>query len=466
MKKLIPILLCYSYFCFGGEGFTISGTVKSPRRNYVICFLHDPLSSLRTPDTVRVNGLGRFEHMITGHYFFTVYLEVDSTRKLLVNGYNGESLNLAFGDQEGQVGMTGSMSRIQQFKMVDREYFGKVFKRYATRNPEFEKKEYLRTDGYFKVLDSITHERIGYLNEWFTNPVTPTENAFIKFCEIGYVYDNLFYKQSYPNPPLQKFKFYQDKYRLDRIEWYAFSDWVNFDDADLSYIPEYRRFINSFLIEELGIRRKRHQTLFLWPEVVDSGMRLIDELSSDIKAREGLKSVFLAYITDEIQRDKNATAAMDVLFYIEQVGFASRPFRELKARLTIVIRDNRFRKGSPAPDFQLLDSEGNLVTLGNFRDKKVIIDIAASWCGPCITGIPEWNERVEANKDPKVVYVFLSLDDTQEEWKRFIKKYPAKGWLLFAGKGGFKSKFAKDYEITALPHHIVIDKGKIEVYRE
>jgi thiol-disulfide isomerase/thioredoxin len=251
------------------------------------------------------------------------------------------------------------------------------------------------------------------------------------------------------------------------VQCYAFSDLVNFNALDLCYIPEYRDFVNSFIINELGVRRQRTQTPFSWSEIVESAMRLIDELSFDVEAREGIKAVFLAYVTDEIERDKITAAAMDVLSCLEKIEHpSSKAFRELEARLITVIRENRFNKGSPAPEFELVDTLGNVMTLHSFQGKKIIIDVAASWCGPCIAAIPQWNAMVEANTDPGVVYVFLSLDDTTEKWHRFIQKYEIEGLLLFAGNGGFKSKFARDYELRSLPHQIVIDKaGNIESYK-
>lgn len=467
MKTLLLILLCSSHCCFSDGGFTIRGTVESPLRDYVTIYSRDALSSLVKSDTIRITPQGNFEYQVSLPSFFTLYLEVDSMRKMVVVGHNGESLQLTFSPKENQTGITGSMYRMQLFKMAEREYFDKIFWSYAKHNPEFDKGPNLRTDRYFKILDSITYERIRYLNEYFTNPVTATEKQFIKFYETGYIYSNLFYKQSYPNPPFHKFKFYQEKYQLDPVQCFAFSDLVKFNALDLCYIPEYRNFVNSFIIYELRVRRQRTQTPFSWPEVVESAMRLIDELSSDIEAREGIKAVFLAYVIDEIERDKITAAATDVLSYVKKIKHPSpKPFQELEARLIAVIRDNRFNKGSPAPDFKLMDTLGNIMTLNSFEGKKVIIDIAASWCGPCIAAIPQWNSRVEANTDPGVVFVFLSLDDTAEKWHRFIKKYEIEGLLLFAGNGGFKSKFAHDYELKSLPHQIVIDKtGKLESYK-
>jgi hypothetical protein len=163
VKKLLLILLCCSHCCFSGEGFTIKGTVKGPLRDYVIFRLEHPLSLLVKFDTISINAQGRFEYQVSFPSFFTVILEVDSTRKMVVAGHNGESLRLTFTVKENQTGITGSMSRIQQFKILDREYFNKAFSSYAKRNPEFDKGRNLRTDHYFNVLDSITHDRIRYL---------------------------------------------------------------------------------------------------------------------------------------------------------------------------------------------------------------------------------------------------------------------------------------------------------------
>ena len=48
-----------------------------------------------------------------------------------------------------------------------------------------------------------------------------------------------------------------------------------------------------------------------------------------------------------------------------------------------------------APDFTMLDMDGNEVTLASFFGKPVILNFWASWCGPCKSEMPELQKFFE-----------------------------------------------------------------------
>ena len=101
--------------------------------------------------------------------------------------------------------------------------------------------------------------------------------------------------------------------------------------------------------------------------------------------------------------------------------------------------------------------------LDKHKDKTILIDIWASWCGDCLKGLPKVKNLQSQYSD--VVYVFLSLDRGEDAWKRGIEKYQVKGEHYYMANGK-KSAFADFVKIDWIPRYMVINKvGKIELFK-
>lgn len=119
------------------------------------------------------------------------------------------------------------------------------------------------------------------------------------------------------------------------------------------------------------------------------------------------------------------------------------------------------RAGGIAANFTYPDVDGKQVSLSDFKGKVVLIDVWATWCGPCKMEIPHLKRLEEEMHGKDVVFIGVSLDEAKDKqkWVDFVKKEGLKGVQLHAG--GW-SKIAQDYKITGIPRFVVIDKqGKV-----
>ena len=73
-----------------------------------------------------------------------------------------------------------------------------------------------------------------------------------------------------------------------------------------------------------------------------------------------------------------------------------------------------------APDFYMLDSEGNPVNLSDLFGKPIVLNFWASWCPPCKAEMPDFEEAYKSNPDVQFIMLHCTAYDTMNDGKQFI----------------------------------------------
>lgn len=117
-----------------------------------------------------------------------------------------------------------------------------------------------------------------------------------------------------------------------------------------------------------------------------------------------------------------------------------------------------FKAGTAGYNFSYPDSSGKMHSLKSMKGKVVLIDVWATWCGPCKAEIPYLQQLEEAMKGTGVEFVSISVDveKDKDKWKQFVADKKLGGTQLFAS--GW-SDLVKFYNITGIPRFMVFDKN-------
>lgn len=120
----------------------------------------------------------------------------------------------------------------------------------------------------------------------------------------------------------------------------------------------------------------------------------------------------------------------------------------------------KLKTGSVVDNFSFVNLEGEKVSLSNYKDKVIYLDLWASWCGPCIntfrTKTPDFEKQLRAYDD--IVLMYVSVDDQQAPWKNYLDKNPMRGVHVYAGQG-FEADIMKYFKVWGIPRYLIIGKG-------
>lgn len=116
-----------------------------------------------------------------------------------------------------------------------------------------------------------------------------------------------------------------------------------------------------------------------------------------------------------------------------------------------------------APDFTVLDYEGNEVKLSDFKGKPVVINFWATWCYYCKEEMPDFNEAYK--KYPDVEFLMVNATDGYQETVQTAKKYIEDEGFAFNVYFDTKFEAVNAYYVNGFPATFFIDKnGNLVTY--
>jgi peroxiredoxin len=121
-----------------------------------------------------------------------------------------------------------------------------------------------------------------------------------------------------------------------------------------------------------------------------------------------------------------------------------------------------------APDFRaasVVAGDTTAHTLAEYRDQVVLLNLWATWCGPCVIEMPSIQRLYDRYRERGLRVVGVAVDDPPfaDRVRAFVAEHQLTFDIVHEGSG----KVERDYRSRGLPATYIIGRdGRIRVIRQ
>jgi hypothetical protein len=143
---------------------------------------------------------------------------------------------------------------------------------------------------------------------------------------------------------------------------------------------------------------------------------------------------------------------------IAEDAFAFRPQDDMKKVERFEPPSAKQLIGKPAPHFKLKTPGGETVKLSEHKGEDVVVlDFWATWCGPCIRGLPIVQSVVNEFSEKNVAFYAVNIEESAAQVRQFEKKHEMDLPVLLDSD----RRVANAYYAFAIPQTVLIGEDGV-----
>ncbi len=119
--------------------------------------------------------------------------------------------------------------------------------------------------------------------------------------------------------------------------------------------------------------------------------------------------------------------------------------------------DTSQKESVSAPDFTVYGSDGSSFRLSDFNGKPKVVNFWATWCGPCKSELPAFDNMYRKYKD-KVDFLMVNLTDGYQQTVSGVQKFVDQNGYTFPVYFDTSGSAAYTYNVYSIPQTVFINE--------